>query len=754
MENENKKARCRLSLREWWKLLGRTIYVGDRLKANLTALTWVSLFSAALGIALILLNTVIHPTGEFSRIAMSVATFLAGTFCAYFAHVRKNRRIAILSPLFFCIFVFTMYALTGYAEGTGILWSLLLPLGVCYFVGIRPGILLSAYYSVLYMVVFWTPLGNNLSRHYSQAFMERFPLAYLGLSVFTVLAMVQYHRMALLEIDYTDRLNEEVRRQTAVAEERSRRIEQMSFQTIQTLANAIDAKDPYTKGHSTRVSQYAMLIAEAAGWDRERVNDLRYAALLHDIGKIGVPDAILNRPRKLTDVEYDIIKSHTTMGAEILKDRTIVAGAEDVARSHHERYDGYGYPDQLKGDRISEEARIVAIADAFDAMSSNRVYRKACTAGHIQRELTEGRGRQFDPYYTDLFLGLWEQGRLENILRHRDEDPPEPAEDSSMLLQTLIEHFATQNTSGTVDITTGIQDRTAGEAAIARAIKEESGCLVFLDMDNLKTINDANGHQAGDLALRMMGETLSEEGDDSICCRMGGDEFLLFLKNVTEAEAEDRVRKLMARYEQRKKTDARITLASLSAGMAMSTPADSYTSVYNKADKALYHVKQNGRNGCSFYRDESEHGGTETVDINRLIRSIRDSGSYSGALDVEYRQFAKLYEFVSNLEERFHQPCMFVMITMESVSGGEAPMEETEEAMFCMEQSIRQTIRNVDVLTRYGRLQYLVILVGTDENGVRTAVDRIFRSFFKMNGSSLFSPSYTIAEMRRDEEPA
>lgn len=140
----------------------------------------------------------------------------------------------------------------------------------------------------------------------------------------------------------------------------SERIQKMTLHTIRTLANAIDAKDPYTRGHSTRVSQYAVMIAEALGWKKARINDLRYAALLHDIGKIGVPDSILNKPTRLTDVEFDIIKSHTTTGGEILGERTVIESARDVALSHHERYDGRGYPRGLSGKEITEEARISA----------------------------------------------------------------------------------------------------------------------------------------------------------------------------------------------------------------------------------------------------------------------------------------------------------------------------------------------------------------------------------------------------------
>lgn len=732
-------------LKAVWRDLNQSIFVGDRLKENLSAMTIVSVFCALLGVVLIVANVFFRqrPLTSFPVI-MSFVTVAAGAGCAFCCRVLKRREIAILIPTLFCIIVFTVYALTGYLEGTGILWSLMLPIGMCYFISVKLGILLSAYYSLLYFVVFYSPFGAKTAEYYTPAFMYRFPLAYFSLSVFTVIAMIQYHRYVLLEIRHTEWLNAEVARQTAVAEERAKKIEEMSFQTIQTLANAIDAKDPYTKGHSTRVSQYSVLIAEELGWDPDRISDLRYAALLHDIGKIGVPDSILNNPKRLTEVEYSIIKSHTTMGSDILRDRTMIRSAEDVARSHHERYDGRGYPMGLKGTDISEEARIVAIADAFDAMSSNRIYRKACDPEYIRHELEQGRGAQFDPEYAGIFLELLQEGRLDGIMDQNVSGSAGGTGSSSALLQEVVEAFAAQSAADSIDIATGVMSRSAGEGAIAKRMQQEAGCFIFVDMDNLKKINDTLGHEAGDKALRLVGETLQEgAGEEGLCCRLGGDEFLLFLSGIEREEAEKQIRRIISRFDEKKAGDAAISVTTLSAGLVMCTPADTYLSAYNRADKALYHVKQNGKNGYSFYNNETE---LDTTDVNRLVPGIRNAGSYDGGLNVEYRHFARLYDFIENLEKRFSQPFKLVLVTLEPSEGADAHIEEQEKAMYYMEQAIRQTIRGVDVLTRYSSRQYLVILVGAKTEGVQGAVDRIFRGYFKMNGSGAFTPSYTVAD--------
>ena len=192
----------------------------------------------------------------------------------------------------------------------------------------------------------------------------------------------------------------------------------MANETVMAIANAVDAKDVRTRQHSSRVAEYSVLIAQEMKcfkwWQRRKMlSSLHKAAQMHDIGKIGIPDNVLNKVGRLTDDEYAQMKSHVTGGAEILKDFTLVENVVDGTRFHHERYDGKGYPDGLKGDEIPLFGRIICVADTFDAMTSNRVYRNQMDTDYVMNEMKNGRGTQFDPEVLDAFLRLVEKGVLD-----------------------------------------------------------------------------------------------------------------------------------------------------------------------------------------------------------------------------------------------------------------------------------------------------------------------------------------------------
>lgn len=187
----------------------------------------------------------------------------------------------------------------------------------------------------------------------------------------------------------------------------------MGNQTILAIAKTVDAKDGNTSMHSQRVSDYSVMLARELGFSEDECENLRKAALLHDIGKIAIPDRVLNKPGRLDDEEYATMKNHVKYGADILKDFTLVDHVEEGARYHHERYDGTGYLEGLKGEDIPLYGRIIAVADAFDAMTANRVYRKKQSFDYVLSEIEKGRGTQFDPEIADALLRLIDSGKID-----------------------------------------------------------------------------------------------------------------------------------------------------------------------------------------------------------------------------------------------------------------------------------------------------------------------------------------------------
>lgn len=198
--------------------------------------------------------------------------------------------------------------------------------------------------------------------------------------------------------------------------ESRKHVEKATMTTIETIASAIDARDEYTGGHSERVAYYATILAEkiAKEYDLSEadVKRIHYIALMHDIGKIGIPDAILNKPSKLTDEEFVLMKQHAEIGDGLLKEVDTVEGLSDGVRHHHERYDGKGYPDGLAGDEIPLVAKILCIADCFDAMTSNRIYRKRLSDEQVRAELEKCAGSQFDPQLVKVFCELLDSSEI------------------------------------------------------------------------------------------------------------------------------------------------------------------------------------------------------------------------------------------------------------------------------------------------------------------------------------------------------
>jgi HD-GYP domain-containing protein (c-di-GMP phosphodiesterase class II) len=214
------------------------------------------------------------------------------------------------------------------------------------------------------------------------------------------------HRPSTLprEMAEIEELREELARLRASLAERDREAEQRELQlrasyeaTVRALADAVEARDAYTARHAERVSAYGLEIARACGMDTGGGPDLEFGFLLHDIGKIAISDAILYKPGRLTDDERDAMRRHPLIGEEIVRGIDFLAGARQVVRSHHERWDGAGYPNHLAGDQIPLGARIIFVADAYDAMTSDRAYSRSMSQREALGELERCAGTQFDP---------------------------------------------------------------------------------------------------------------------------------------------------------------------------------------------------------------------------------------------------------------------------------------------------------------------------------------------------------------------
>ncbi len=266
-------------------------------------------------------------------------------------------------------------------------------------------------------------IARGLDPVYNTDIVAETIIAFTILLVFSFFArliinVLKENRQELLRIQkeaekakYVDELN---KKNAELAKEKER-LNDLTRESILALSNAVEFNDHYTNGHLQRVANYSKLIAEKMELSHDKITEIYYAGLLHDVGKLGINNEIINKPERLNDEEYETIKQHTPMGYKILRDMSEKTDFKDLsngAKWHHERFDGTGYPDKLKGTEIPLIARIIAVADSYDAMTSTRSYRQSMNCDQVRQELIDGKGTQFDPEIIDIMLELLDEGKI------------------------------------------------------------------------------------------------------------------------------------------------------------------------------------------------------------------------------------------------------------------------------------------------------------------------------------------------------
>lgn len=517
-------------------------------------------------------------------------------------------------------------------------------------------------------------------------------------------------------------------------DEKSKQIQRMTLQTIETIANTIDAKDEYTKGHSKRVAEYAAKLAEKLGMSEEEVMNIRYIALLHDIGKIGVPDAVLNKPGKLTDAEYELMKRHAEIGGEILKDIGMLPDLDVGAKFHHERYDGKGYPNGLKGEEIPLTARIICLADAYDAMTSNRVYRKHLSREVVLKEIKRCRGSQFDPIVTDAFLEyLEEEGR--DLFAEEGADQATLADASNKLLQKIVHDQNQQIIQGAeMDELTSVYTRSVAERKIVGRMQESKGCLFLVNLDGMRYVNQSCGFRRGDYYLQTVADLLKELTTDIIVSRFGGDEFLCFIPNMINV---DELTKLMEDFMKEvhhyRETDELLNNLSISVGITLyEHESQDLQQLLMEADKAMYHVKQDGKNGYYFYRQEDGKEPVSKVDLSNLIQAIRRKDNFSNETILAHKEFFRVYDFILDVIKGNAQNIQLLLFTAKPEDDCGMSVEEREEVMHIIERAIMNTMRDEDSMTKYSSVQRIVMMVGDEAEDLSQITDSIIKDFYKM----------------------
>ncbi|HEY2851603.1 MAG TPA: tetratricopeptide repeat protein [Gemmatimonadaceae bacterium] len=412
------------------------------------------------------------------------------------------------------------------------------------------------------------------------------------------------------------------------------RLESDFLDVVRRWGESIESKDHYTQGHCERVADLACALAAEAGLDQKSLFWFRIGALLHDVGKLMIPPEILNKPGRLTAEEWVMIKRHPVWGVEMLADIDFPWDVRPIVESHHERWDGAGYPHGLKGEEIPRTARILCVADVYDALTSERSYKKAVSHEQALDMMRSDVGHQFDPELFPLFEAV--MSRMGPPRRGLSEPPS--AEQTAQTTPTDV--------PGELDDLTSVLVRrafldAANTALLRRRGNDPASALLVIDVDHFKLVNDTYGHLQGDDVLKAVVALLKRgvrAGD--VIGRYAGDEFVVLLPRTTMETAREVADRLRAAVERERVplrgTPSETVSVTLSIGVATAEHADHVEAVFAAADRALYEAKRAGRNAVALAGTAPEASQPQ-LNLNRFVGRVEELKRLVRMLDTSFR---------------------------------------------------------------------------------------------------------------------
>ncbi len=547
--------------------------------------------------------------------------------------------------------------------------------------------------------------------------------------------------LAYIRLKYTN----EVKSLDKKLRQKNFEMQNMTMHTIATIANTIDAKDEYTKGHSKRVAEYSVRLGVELGLSWEEQRNLRYTALLHDIGKIGTPDAVLCKPGKLTDEEFKLMRNHTTIGADILKDFDVVKGLDIGAKYHHERYDGKGYPQGLSGDDIPYIARIIGICDAYDAMTSTRVYRKSLSNDEVIAEIEKGSGTQFDPDIAEVFVNLLRSRSFRNLGAGLFETSPEE-EAETRLIQKLFEMGAeTGEKRQQLDPLTAVYTKVVGVQLAKEALRANFGLLFLFRVNNMHDVNSNLGFVKGDSLLQQMAKEIVDLDTDLIIYRYSGSCIASFSKNLSNAAQAHKIcDAFFAAMDNFKAEYPEYSDVTFSVGVAN---AHEFRADYDKtelgAEKALYLAQQTGGNQVVVYNENNSatgsHSGVYRVDLEQFVDYLKLGNEAKAEIERRYPSYEYLDKFLTEFVEKESANVSLILFTLVPATFESVDASNWDIAMHALEESARYSIATTSLCLPFSNTQRVVLLPYYEGDDLNKKSERILMNFYKMYGKDLFS---------------